>query len=222
LLMLLAKPLLSSVAMLLVLLAIGGCVNKPVPIGAVNTAKLTPADLSTIRGANYRAVGAANTTDFWVHYNPAETERDLAYADRLKLNQLRVFVNYASWRTNQAAFTKNLVDLARAANRHRIGLLITVGDSASFINAGGEINSAGIREFVGALVAAIGHEPALAFWDASNEPDYNAAGSPRDVQSKRFELARQISAGLHALDKKTPVTIGVASERNMETLADAV
>ena len=208
--------------MLLMALAIGGCVHKPAANGSGNTGKLTPADLSTIRGANYRAAGAANTTDYWDHYSAAETERDLTYADRLKLNQLRVFVNYTSWQTNNAAFKKNLVDLARAANRYHIGLLITVGDSASFIAADGTINSAHIREFVAALVAAIGSEPALAFWDASNEPDYNAVGVPADRQQKRFEIARLIAATLHELDKKTPVTIGVANERNMETLADAV
>jgi hypothetical protein len=213
---------LSYAEMLLVALAIGGCVHEPGSGSSNNTAKLTPMDLSTIRGANYRAAGAANTTDYWLHYNAAETERDLTYADRLQLNQLRVFVNYASWRTNPAAFRRNLIDLVRASNRHHIGLLITVGDSASFINADRTINSGHIRDFVKALVAAIGREPALAFWDASNEPDYNAAGSPRDQQQKRIEIARQIAAALHELDKQTPVTIGVASERNMETLADAV
>ena len=213
---------LSCAGMLLAVLAICGCVHQPAPGGSNNAAKLTPTDLSTIRGANYRAAGAVNTTDYWVHYSAAETERDLTYADRLKLNQLRVFVNYASWQTNNAAFKKNLVDLARAANRHHIGLLITVGDSATFINGDGSINSSGIHEFVTALVSAIGNEPALAFWDASNEPDYNAAGVPADRQKKRFEIARQIAARLHELDKKTPVTIGVAYEGNMETLADAV
>src|SRR5207248_3177318 len=91
-----------------------------------------------------------------------------------------------------------------------------------FINRDGTINSAQIREFVSALVKAIGNEPALAFWDASNERDYNAAGAPADRQQKRMEIARQIAAALHELDKQTPVTIGVANERNMETLADAV
>ena len=57
----------------------------------------------------------------------------------------------------------------------------------------------------------------------SNEPDYNAAKArPAICQQKRFEIARLIAATLHELDKKTPVTIGVAYERNMETLADAV
>ncbi len=234
---------LSHVGMLMMIPALGGCVHEPVSggspreitmgatVGAAegaisrgegNTAKLAPTDLSTIRGANYRGAVAANTTDYWLHYNAAETERDLNYADRLQLNQLRVFVNYASWQTNQAAFRRNLIDLARACNRHHIGLMITIGDSQSFIGTDGAINRAQIRELVTELVAEIGRERALAFWDASNEPDYNAAGSPRDQQPKRMEIARQIPATLHELDKKTPVTIGVAFEPNMETLADAV
>ena len=219
----LAAILLSHVAMLPVVLALAGCARTLAANVSTRTAKLTPADLSTIRGANYRGSAATNTSDYWLHYSTAETERDLTYADRLKLNQLRVFVNYASWQADKTAFRKNLVDLARVCNRHHIGLMITVGDSASFINNDGSINREHIRDFVSALVDAIGREPALAFWDASNEPEYNSAGSPPDRQQKRFEIARLIAATLHELDKtKTPVTIGVADERNMETLADAM
>ena len=179
-------------------------------------------DTSAIRGANYRGANAADTTDYWRHYNAAETERDLTYADRLKLNQIRVFVNYASWEADKQAFRRNLVDLARACSRHKIGLMITVGDTQTFINRDRTINRDRIRDFVTELVAAIGNEPALAFWDASNEPDYNAASAPPDQQQKRMEIARIIAATLHELDKKTPATIGAAYERNMEALADAV
>jgi hypothetical protein len=210
------------VAMSLVVLSLTGCVRIPAAAVKTVTGTLTSTDLSTIRGANYRGAAAADATDYWHHYNPVETERDLAYADRLKLNQLRVFVNYASWQTNHAAFRRNLIDLARACNRHHLGLMITVGDTQSFIGKDGTINRRQVRGFVSALVSAIGNEPALAFWDASNEPDYNAAGVPADRQQKRIEIARLIAATLHELDKKTPVTIGVAYERNMETLADAV
>src|SRR3954470_9092106 len=104
-------------SVVLTLLSLTGCASLH---GA--TAKLTPADLSTIRGANYRGAGAADTTDYWRHYNPDETQRDLTYADRLKLNQLRGFVNDASWRADKAAFRRNLIDLARAGRRHNIGL----------------------------------------------------------------------------------------------------
>ncbi len=196
-------------------------VTELLPIVTQSNSRTT-IDTSNIRGANYRGANAADTTDYWRHYNASETERDLTYADRLKLNQIRVFVNYASWEGDKPAFRRNLVDLAQASNRHHIGLMITIGETQAFINEDRTINRDKIREFVTELVNAIGNEPALAFWDASNEPDYNAAGSPRDQQEKRMEIARFIAATFHELDKKTPVTIGAAYERNMETLADVV
>jgi hypothetical protein len=188
---------------------------------ATKTSKLTPTDLSTIRGANYRGSGAADTIDYWRHYSASETERDLSYADRLRVNQLRVFVNYASWEADKPAFRRNLVDLARACGRHRIGLMITIGETQTLIDEDRTINRDRIHALVTELVTAVSREPALAFWDASNEPDYNAAGSPQDQQQKRIEIARLIAATLHKLDRETPVTIGVAYERTMEALADA-
>ena len=182
----------------------------------------TVIDTSAIRGANYRGANAANTTDYWLHYDSSETERDLTYANQLKLNQLRVFVSCAAWEADKQAFRNNLLDLARACNRHHIGLMVTIGETQTFINDDRTINHDRILTFITELVTALGNEPALAFWDASNEPDYNAAGSPGDQQEKRIEIARQIADLLHELDKKTPVTIGMAYERNMEALADAV
>jgi hypothetical protein len=210
------------VALFVGLLGAAGFAQQPSGAAAVNTAKLTPADFSAIRGANYRGAGAADTTDYWAHYSAAETERDLGYADRLKLNQLRVFVNKAAWEADKAAFRRNGVDLARACNRHRIGLMITFGDTATFINNDGTIDRDRIRGMVTDLVSTLADEPALAFWDASNEPDYNAAGSPPDREAKRIEIARLIAGTLHELDKKTPVTIGMAYERTMEAQADVV
>jgi len=209
-------------AMLFLIPALSGCVGTTVPGGATLREKLAGMDLSGIRGANYRSVGAADTTDYWRHYNAAETERDLDYADRLKLNQLRVFVSYQAWAADPRAFRRNLVDLAQACQRHHLGLMITIGDTQTFISEDGSIKRDQIGTLVSALVMAIGREPALTFWDASNEPDYNAAGTPADREPKRLQIARLISARFHALDRQTPVTIGVAYERNMETLADAV
>ena len=102
--------------------------------------------------------------------------------------------------------------------------MVVIGNSESMIvdDAAHPIDFDAAREFVADLVKTIGNEPALAFWDASNEPDYNAPPAPRDRERKRLELARFIATTFHQLDPKTPVTIGVAFERNMEALADAV
>ena len=52
----------------------------------------------------------------WAKYNPAVTERDLDYAKRLDLNQIRVFVPYAAWETDKEALKKNLQHFVRAAH----------------------------------------------------------------------------------------------------------
>ena len=128
--------------------------RSPAVQSSVKTHKLTPTDFSKIRGANYRGANAADTTDYWRHYDPQETERDLGYADKLKLNQLRVFVNQVGWSDNQSKFRKNLIDLAQACERHHIGLMVVIGNSESMIvdDAAHPINFDAAREFVADLV----------------------------------------------------------------------
>ena len=177
-----------------------------------------PKDLSGVRGANYRAAFAKDTTDHWMHYNPADTERDLGYANRLNLNNLRVFISYEAWFADKPAFRKNLTHLLRTAHDRRLGIMVVVGTNDQLILE--ESPHLQAREWATDLVRTIGTEPALAFWDVSNEPD--CCNQPQERQQKRFALARYLASVFHELDKKTPVTVGVAIERNMEELNDAV
>ena len=65
-----------------------------------------PKDLSGVRGFNYQSAETIGHAEFWLQYNPSVTERDLDYAVRLQLNQVRVFVPYAAWERNKEAFEK--------------------------------------------------------------------------------------------------------------------
>jgi hypothetical protein len=177
-----------------------------------------PQDLSKVRGANYRAAGAKDTTDYWLHYNPVETERDLDYARRLNLNQIRVFISYEAWVADKPALRRNLVHLLRAAHQRGLGVMPVVGTTEQMIMDDSARPLA--REWAADLVGTIGKEQGLAFWDASNEPDWPPTPEPR--VRRRFELARYIADALHDLDKDTPVTIGCAFVPSMEKLADAV
>jgi hypothetical protein len=63
--------------------------------------------------------------------------------------------------------------------------MITVGDTQTFINEGRRDQPRPHpRRLVKELVQRVGREPGLAFWDASNEPDYNAAGAPAGSASR--------------------------------------
>jgi TRAP transporter TAXI family solute receptor len=182
--------------------------------GAANV----PKDLSKVRGANYRAAAAKDTTDYWLHYSAAETERDLNYARRLNLNQLRVFLSYEAWTADKPAFRRNLTHLMRAARQRGLGVMPVVGNTEQMIMDDSARPLA--REWAADLVRTVGKEPALAFWDVSNEPDWPP--SPEARVRRRFELARYMAGVFHELDRKTPVTIGFAFVPGMEELADAV
>ncbi|MFB3778763.1 MAG: hypothetical protein ACE141_14190 [Bryobacteraceae bacterium] len=178
-----------------------------------------PADLSAVRGSNYRAIFAKDTLDHWLNYNPADTERDLNYAKRLNLNQVRVFIAYEAWLKDKPLFRKNLQQLARACRERGIGLMPVVwGYTEEMIFQDSARPLA--REFAVDLVAAIGKEPALAFWDVSNEPDWPP--TPPDRVKRRMELARYMAGVFRELDPVTPVTVGCALMPCTEQLADAV
>jgi hypothetical protein len=187
-------------------------------LAATAMAAHAPKDLSQVRGANYRAAGAKDNTDHWRHYNPAETERDLDYARRLNLNQIRVFVSYDAWAVDKPAFRQNLLHLLRAAHRRGIGVMPVVGNTEQMIvdDAARPI----AREWAADLVRTAGNEPGLAFWDVSNEPDWPV--TPQTRVRRRFELARFMARAFHEFDHHTPVTIGFAFVPGMEELAGEV
>jgi len=178
-----------------------------------------PKDLSGVRGFNYQSAETTGHAEMWAHYNPAVTERDLDYAKRLNLNQIRVFVPYAAWEKDKEALKKNLQHFVRAAHARGMGVMPTMqykfgeeGDKTKWENA---------RPFVTDLVAAVGKEPGLEMWDVENEPDCcKLPPSPNNLM--RMEHAMYMAKMFHEIDPVTPVTIGAAYSPNMIEMGDAV
>ena len=175
-------------------------------------------DCSAIRGANYCAAGGHHL-EHWLNYSPAETRRDLGYAKKIGINQVRVFLSYAAYQANPAAFRHNLTDLAHACREMGIGLMpVAMTKSEMFQEPAPHPRA---REWVQMLLDTIGREPALACWDAYNEPDY-----PEDSKlASHVADARVMAELFRQLDSRhprTPVTIGFAFEKYMEQNADAV
>ena len=75
-------------------------------------------DCTAIRGANYCAAGGHHL-EHWLNYDPKETERDLDYAQKLGINQIRCFITYQAYQTNPEQFKKNLQHLVHAAGIQR-------------------------------------------------------------------------------------------------------
>ncbi len=176
----------------------------------------TPADTSTIRGANYCYAEFGGHAGMWNNYSPAITERDLTYAQRLGINQIRCFVNYQAYANDPNAFGKNLIHLLRAADERGIGVMPVVGYGGQMLADG----HPGAEDWARFLVDTLGQEPGLAFWDVSNEPDYPATPTVR--VKTRIAFARFMAGVFRKLDGNTPITIGFAFEPTMEECADDV
>ncbi len=178
-----------------------------------------PKDLSDVRGFNYHSAESNGHVQFWLHYNPAVTERDLDYAKRLQLNQVRVFVPYVAWERDKEGLRKNLLHFVRAAHERGMGVMPTMQykfgewkDKSAWPDS---------REFVADLVATIGKEPGLAIWDVENEPECCSL-PPTPANRLRMEHAVYMAKVFHELDPVTPVTIGATFAENMIEMGEAV
>ena len=178
-----------------------------------------PKDLSGVRGFNYQAAESIGHAEHWLHYDPAITERDLDYAKRLQLNQVRVFIPYSAWEKDKESLRKNLLHFVRAAHERGIGVMPTMQykfgewkDKAAWPNS---------RAFVADLVATIGKEPGLEIWDVENEPECCFL-PPTPDNRMRMEHAMYMAKVFHELDSVTPVTIGATHAENMIEMGDVV
>ncbi len=203
----------------LVVFAVLAAVGCPATRGAASgSPTVQPFETSGIRGANYCA-SAGHHVEHWLHYDPKETERDLDYARRIAINQVRVFLSYEAFKADPAAFRRNLAHLAHACAERHIGLMPVAMSKREMLHEAAPYPLT--RAWVTALVETIGEAPALVCWDVYNEPDY-----PDDTgRAARTEEARLMASFFRELDPRhprTPVTIGFAFEKHMEENADAV
>jgi len=178
-----------------------------------------PKDLSGVRGFNYMSAETSGHAEMWAKYDPAVTERDLDYAKRLQLNQIRVFVPYAAWEHDKDGLQRDLKHFVRAAHARGMGVMPTMQykfgefrDKSKWDNA---------RPFIVDLVAAIGKEPGLEIWDVENEPECCKL-PPTPDNRLRMEHAMYMAKLFHEIDPVTPVTIGATFAENMIEMGDSV
>ncbi|HVZ66595.1 MAG TPA: cellulase family glycosylhydrolase [Lacunisphaera sp.] len=176
-------------------------------------------DAAGIRGANYCPAGGHHV-EHWRNYNPQENERDLDYARKIGLNQVRVFLSYSVYLENKETFRRNLQHLARACAARGIGLLPVVAYKAEMIHEAAPYPLT--RAWAQDLIDTIGGEPALACWDVFNEPDYPPKNPQRAEVMAYARTIAQIFRELDPHQPRTPVTIGYAFEKPMEENADVV
>jgi hypothetical protein len=192
------------------------------------TAQKPSADLTSVRGFNYttsldQTIGPRGHAALWLKYDAAQVGRDLSNAQRLNLNQVRVFVAYSAWKEDPDLFNRNLLSFLHACQSHGIGVMLGLIDQPRPV-APETALAPELKAWLEDMVKLTANEPALQFWDAANEPDSPRGGTPErtrrlQIASETAELLHQISA---AAGTHTPITIGCIHVACMKDTAAAV
>ncbi len=148
-------------------------------------------DYSFVRGFNYTQSNVWTDVNMWDEYDHDVVERDMGYAERLKLNSARVFLTYSSYVRNKEQFLSNVKDFVKTAWKHGISTNPIVYHGLRFhpddLKPGRDWSKtpktltdpscwADGEKYFDDLCETIGNEPGLLFWDVSNEPGFRNPG----------------------------------------------
>jgi hypothetical protein len=160
-------------------------------------------------GSNYVPKSAINQLEMWQEetFDPAQIETELAWAEVLGMNTMRVFLHDLLWQQDATGFQKRIDQFLTIASRHHIRPLFVIFDSCwdplphlgpqhppvPGVHNSGWVQSPGARAladtsqyprlkaYVKGVVAAFATDDRVLLWDVWNEPGADNAGSyPKD------------------------------------------
>jgi hypothetical protein len=181
-------------------------------------------DLTNVRGFNYTtsldtSIGPRGHSGLWLKYDAVQVERDLTNAQRLNLNQVRVFIAYSAWKVDPELSNRNLLDFLHACQRHNIGVMLGLIDQPRPVAPATDLPPE-LKPWLEGLVKLTAKEPPLQFWDAANEPDGARGGA--DARTRALVIARNTADLLRSTGTHTPITIGCIHVACMKETAAAV
>lgn len=148
-------------------------------------------DYAKLRGFNYTQSNVWTDSYFWDNYDHDIVDREMGYAQSLNLNSARIFLIYQCYLKDKQKFLANVKDFVQTAWAHGISTNPILYCGFRFLPEDQErpTRVPGVlpplpktvtdptswhlgEEYFDDVLAAIGDEPGLLFWDISNEPGY--------------------------------------------------
>jgi hypothetical protein len=168
-------------------------------------------------GSNYVPKSAINQLEMWQAetFDLVEIDRELAWAEAMGMNTMRVFLHDLPWQQDSAGFRQRIDRFLTIASRHHIRPLLVLFDSCwdplphlgpqhppiPGVHNSGWVQSPGatalgdasqyprLRAYVQGVVGAFANDDRILAWDVWNEPGADNAGS-YSKEELRDKLAR--------------------------------
>ncbi len=187
-------------------------------------------------GSDYIPADAINQLEMWQAetFNPAQIDKELAWAQSIGMNTMRVFLHDQLWEQDPAGFTKRIDQFLGIAAKHGIKPLLVFFDSCwdpnpklgpqhppiPGVHNSGWVQSPGrarladvanypkLEAYVKGVIGAFANDPRILGWDLWNEPD-NGAGVNDEKWQGVSRLLPQVFAWARAANPSQPLTSGV-------------
>ncbi len=163
-------------------------------------------------GSNYIPATAINELEMWQPetFDPSRIDKELAWAQSIGLNTVRVFLHDLPWQQDPSGFKKRIDTFLAIADKHHIRSLLVLFDSCwdpnpklgvqrdpkPGIHNSGWVQSPGagaladttqyprLEVYVKGVVGAFAHDKRVLGWDVWNEPDANGLGNYKQMEPK--------------------------------------
>jgi hypothetical protein len=150
-------------------------------------------------GANYTPATAINQLEMWQaeSFDAKQIDKELAWAESLGFNSMRVFLHHLLWEQDSAGLLKRMDQFLEIAERHKIGVMFVLFDSVwdpnprlgkqrepqKGVHNSGWVQSPGaadlkdparhalLEAYVKGVVGRFKDDKRVQVWDIWNEPD---------------------------------------------------
>ena len=216
--------------------AIGLAVS--VPLSADPAPSSPSEDFSLLRGANYVPSYARNDVQIWMDYDSETIDRELGYAARLKLNSVRIFLQYAVYEHDPRKFLDNFEDFLRLCEKHGIQAMPVVFDSCFgehpdletyrrndwVANPGqhrlGRRWWAALEQYCREVVGGHRDDKRIVIWDVMNEPMITSHARNEEGREKIWTFLDHFLDVVGQLDPTHPRTVGFSNSQYLTRVVD--
>jgi len=191
-------------------------------------------DFAWIRGANYVPSYAVNDVQLWLNYNHKIVDRELGYAERIKCNSVRVFLQQLVYEHNPEGFLENLSDFVDLCDKHCIRPMLVLFDSCFGVSPSLENNMIWVanpgpdhmgkdfwpqsEKYARDVVKLFDGDERMLIWDVMNEPTATWLAITPEGRKLIWDFCRHFCEYVKSLDGSHPITVGVAGTDNSEVI----
>lgn len=191
-------------------------------------------------GANFVPSDAINELEMFQAstWNPALIDHELALAEGIGMNTMRVFLQDQLWLSDTRGFHDRLDQFLTIAHKHGIRPVLVLFDSCwepnphlgpqhppiPGVHNSGWVQSPGkerllnpavepeLKQYVTGVISAFASDPRVLAWDLWNEPDNGGRDEPADVPAKIArvdQLLPQVFTWARSAHPSQPLTSGI-------------